>query len=308
MNAALGCESRTGARIAMFALLFLLGVSAAWWALALWPAGDAPPDWLTRARWVCFNAASDGLPDASGWMLLIGQPLGMLAVLMVVWGDQVRAGMRAAQRSRAGFAAVTACALLLAGGLVASGVRVIGVAAAGPAALDAALPDTYPRLDRTAPAISLVDQRGERLSVESLRGRPALVTFAFGNCTTVCPAIVEQVVAAQQRLKDRARDGQIDAAAVPRVVIVSLDPWRDTPSRLAHLGSHWNLDDDAYVVTGAVDEVEAVLDGWNVARDRDPDTGDLTHASLVYILDARGAIAFAARGDTATVLELLGRV
>jgi protein SCO1/2 len=297
-------------RTALGALLFLVLVTAGWWALALWPAGDAPPEWLERARWVCFNAGEDGMPDASGWLLLIGQPLGMMGVLMTVWGPQVRAGLRSTAASRAGIVGVTACALLLAVGLVASGFRVANVARAGafesPAA--SSLPDTYPRLDRPAPAFSLEDQHGVRLTLESLRGRPALVTFAFGNCETVCPAVVKQAVAVQEQLRDRAARGELAWDTVPRLVIVSLDPWRDTAGRLGHLSAHWGLGKDAHVVTGPVDEIETVLDAWNVARSRDTRTGDVTHPSLVYVLDDRGLIAFATRGGTAAVVELLGRV
>lgn len=297
-------------RTALFALAFLVLVSAGWWALALWPAGDVPPAWLLRARWVCFNAGDDGLPDASGWLLLIGQPLGMLTVLLLVWGDSVRAGLRGALGSGIGRVSVSACAALLAIGLVASGVRVMDAATANPfaSAGELPLPDTYPRLDRVAPSFSLVDQRGDRLTLESLRGRPALVTFAFGNCETVCPAVVKQVVAAQDELRDRAARGEIAARAVPRLLIVSLDPWRDTQGRLGHLTSHWGLGLDAHVLTGPIDEVEAVLDAWNVPRDRDAASGEITHPSLVYVLDDDGSIVYATRGGTAAVVELLGRV
>ncbi len=303
-------QPTTGPRTALFALFFLLVVTAGWWALALWPAGDVPAEWLIRARVVCFNAGDDGLPDASGWLLLVGQPIGMLSVLLLVWGDQVRVGLTQATRSSVGLASVLGCVTLLAVGLAASGVRVFSPAPDDSGFFDASgpLPDTYPRLDRAAPPLSLIDQHGNTLTLDVLRGRPALVTFAFGHCETVCPAIVKQVVTAQQQMGARAARGEIDAEAVPRVVIVSLDPWRDTPSRLAHLGAHWELPEDAHVLTGEVEQVEAVLDAWNVARSRDPNTGDVTHPSLVFILDAEGSIAFASRGETAAVLELLGRV
>ena len=62
------------------------------------------------------------------------------------------------------------------------------------------------------------------------------------------------------------------------------------------------------LLTGEVGEVESVLDAWNVARQRDPDTGDVAHPSLVYVLDAQARIAYATRGGTRAVLELLGRV
>jgi hypothetical protein len=53
----------------------------------------------------------------------------------------------------------------------------------------------------------------------------------------------------------------------------------------------------------------AILAGaWNVPRNRDAATGEITHPSLVYVLDDEGSIVYATRGGTAAVVELLGRV
>src|SRR3990172_6306176 len=51
---------------ALGALGFILAVTAAWWALALWPLPDAAPAWLVRTRAVCFGALRDTLPSAAG--------------------------------------------------------------------------------------------------------------------------------------------------------------------------------------------------------------------------------------------------
>lgn len=297
-----GQGASRGPGVAVGALFFLVAVTAGWWALALWPSADAPPEWLARTRLVCFDAGPDGLPGPSGWLLLIGQPIGMVAVLMVVWGDSVRAGLRALARPVWGKALLASTVVGLGVGLVAAAERVASAGSRAGLVAEEPLPDTYPRLDRPAPAISLLDQHGERVDVASLRGRPALVTFAFGSCETVCPAVVKQTLDARDAL--RASGGE---PAAPRVVIVSLDPWRDTPSRLAHLAAHWQLDADAHVVTGPVDAVEAVLDGWNVARERNPKTGDVVHPPLVYVLDGAGRIAFASTGGTAALIELSQR-
>ena len=72
------------ARIAIAALAAIVAVTAAWWALALWPAGDTTPEWVLRTREVCFGTTEDGLPNAGGWLLLIGQPLGMVGFLAIV--------------------------------------------------------------------------------------------------------------------------------------------------------------------------------------------------------------------------------
>jgi cytochrome oxidase Cu insertion factor (SCO1/SenC/PrrC family) len=299
---------RSGEAIAVVTLGILLGVTAGWWALALWPLPSDTPAWLTRARSVCFNTSENGLPDASGWLLLIGQPMGMVAVLMAGWGESVRGGLRALAAGGAGRALLIGVASCVALGLGAAGVRVVSATSAGPGLIaDALPPSTYPRLDWEAPALGLVDQFGQPLDLERLKGRPALVTFAFGQCGTICPMIVRDVLEAQSRVRRRAEAGEVDAARVPRVVVVTLDPWRDRPSRLPYLAQHWKIGQDGYVLSGDADAVNRVLDAWKVARSRNQDSGDVVHPMLTYVLDASGRIAFASTGGVAALTELVGR-
>src|SRR5512134_711894 len=150
----------SGARelAALGGLAFLGVVTVAWWAFALWPVSEQPAAWLVRARYVCFNVGPSGLPDASGWLLLIGQPIGMLAALMAIWGDAVRSGLRRVAARTSGRVLLGVCALALLAGLGAAGARVASARSdAVPFALDEALPETYPRLDQPAPALGLVD-------------------------------------------------------------------------------------------------------------------------------------------------------
>lgn len=307
---ALERSGRRDARAALLALAFVLVVTAVWWALALWPTPGEPPAWLARARWVCFNVGPSGLPDAAGWLLLVGQPLGLVLVLIAGWGASLREGFRELSASRVGRATLALCALSILVGLGAAALRVARSdafdASAGAALAEAPLPDTYPRLDRPAPELGLVDQRGERLDLARLQGRPALVTFAFGHCETLCPLLVREVLAAQRRV----REGGADAERVPRIAVVTLDPWRDTPSRLPALAKSWSLDAgaEAFVLSGEVGDVNALLDRWNVPRGRDETNGQIDHPALVYVLAADGRIAYASTGGAAALAELVGRL
>jgi protein SCO1 len=156
----------------------------------------------------------------------------------------------------------------------------------------------YPRLNHPGPALRLVDQRGQVVTLEQFRGRPVIVTFAYGHCETVCPVVVEEVLRARERLGQSA----------PAVVVVTLDPWRDTPARLPALVTRWNLPGESTVLSGTVAEVEAALDRWNVGRSRDPRTGEITHPNLVYIVDANGRIAYSTVGDAGAIEELVKRL
>ncbi|HJU87348.1 MAG TPA: hypothetical protein VJ788_08280, partial [Gemmatimonadota bacterium] len=83
-------------------LVGVLGVTAAWWALALWPLPAASPDWLSRTRAVCFGTTASGLPDVQGWMLLFLQPTLMLGQVLVIWGRDLAADASRLSRSRPG--------------------------------------------------------------------------------------------------------------------------------------------------------------------------------------------------------------
>lgn len=284
-----------GERWAVGALGAVAAITMSWWALALWPVPTGAPAWLERTRQVCFGSTASGLPDAGGWLLLVGQPTSMLVAMFVIWGEVLAGGLRALARSLPGRVGLAATLLLLLTGTVGAGVR---VASAQPDAIildDPALPpETYPRLDREAPTLALVDQRGEVVTLGRFVGRTVLVTFAFGHCETICPFVVRNALDAAAALPE------LD----PAVVVVTLDPWRDTPGRLPHIAEQWGLGEDAFLLSGSVAAVERVLDDWNVARERDERTGDVTHPALVYILDEKGRVAYASTGDPQTIVAL----
>lgn len=278
---------------------FILAVSAAWWTLALWSVPGAP-EWLERTRSVCFNITETGLPDAKGWLLLIGQPPGMLAVLVVGWGKEVRASFRRLLSSAGGRMTVLGVAVAVFTGLTMAGTKVLNARVPEVAwGTDEAAPETYPRLDRPWPAATgLVDQGGDVFGLTSLDEQPALVTFAFGHCKTLCPAVVHQ-----------ARATRLELEGDWPIVVLTLDPWRDTPSRLPALVEQFELDPERdFVVSGSVEDVNAALDAWGIPRERDEQTGDVTHPGIVYIVDSEGSLAYGATGGVAQMVSLAERV
>jgi len=280
---------------ALLALAAIVAVTAAWWALALWPAGSDAPEWLLRTQEVCFGVRPDGLPDAGGWVLLIGQPVGMLVVLVAVWGRDLLAGLALLTSRTAGQIAAGIVAAALVAGI--SGV-VVRVRTAGLEPFETGPADhaaRLTRLDDTPPAFALTDQHGQQVTLADFDGRPVIVAFVYAHCETVCPAIVSDVLESRQLARGPR----------PAVLFVTLDPWRDTPARLPAIARAWGLDDEVRVLSGEPETVEQVLNAWRVPRARNMRTGDISHPALVYLISPAGRIAYVVGGNARAITAAL---
>jgi protein SCO1/2 len=281
-------------------LLLWLASIAFWWGFAFMPMPSEPPEWLTAARYACFGTMANGWPEAFGWMLLVLAPASFLAAILVVWGGEVGPSLRELARSHAGRCAllVVAATLVVEGTWVARKVSTARTIAEATAAVDdGALAAHYPRGTAPAPDFTLVDQDGARISLAQLRGRPVVVSFVFGHCQTMCPMIVET-------LKRVPGDGDVE------VLLVSLDPWRDTPSSLPAIAKGWQLGPHMRILTSRrPDDVLTAADAYGVAHDRDPKTGDISHPGLVFVVDGEGRLAYTFNNPSdAWVREALARV
>jgi cytochrome oxidase Cu insertion factor (SCO1/SenC/PrrC family) len=287
----------------LVALGAILLITFAWWALALWPLPAEAPPALQRARTICFGTTDNGLPNGVGWMMLTGEPIMITLLLLGVAGSTtIREALEGLGRHALGRVALGGTALAMVAGLTLAGARVAYALGLGVPAADAA-PAAFgagPRLDRPAPPLNLVDQRGGTVTLAALGGRPVLLTFAYAHCETVCPLVVQNVV--------RARNQLASHGAPPQVVVITLDPWRDTPSRLGDMARQWGLPDDAFVLSGPVQDVEAALHRWEIPRTRNGQNGEITHPNLVYVLDGAGKIAFVTNGSADAIVGLVNRL
>jgi len=293
-----------GRRFAVGSLLAWLAITLMWWALAFAPL-PAAEDWLARARAVCFGTLPNGLPDTWGWGALIISPLAMLGLLIALFGRDLRQAVLDLADRKSGLVAIGLVAAIPLAGILWVGQR-IAEARTLDTVFETAhdvgpLPASYPTGTELAPDLDLVDQRGEIVSIDSLRGKPTLVTFAFGHCVTMCPVVVKIVREAAAELPP----GEVS------VVIVSLDPWRDTVSSLPTLTKAWQVDTlpEAHVLTGDVDEVLGVLEAWNMPIQRDEQTGDISHPGLITIIAPDGTRAYSfSTPPTEWVVEAVRRV
>jgi protein SCO1/2 len=136
------------------------------------------------------------------------------------------------------------------------------------------LPQPRPLEDFT-----LTDESGQPFRLAQLKGQPTLVFFGFTHCPDVCPTTLAKLAQITR------------AAAIPglRVVLVSVDPARDTP---ALLKEYVHAFDPGFKgVTGTPADIERVTREFGVAVARvDLGGGDYTvdHSAVVFLLDTQG--------------------
>lgn len=257
-----------------------------WWGLAFAPPpGGRVPDWLKSTRSVCFGTLENGLPDTWGWMILIFGPLSFGIGLWVGWGEAFRKALKEDIRRPIGWVIllISLTAMIWEGVWVAQSFEAARKVRPEAFLADAAgdLPDSYPMTADPAPDFQLMDQFGQDVTLRDFRGKPLLLTFAFANCRTICPAILQQ-----SRVALEAMPGEAS------LVVITLDPWRDTPAALQRMAATLNIPEGARILSGTVSNVVQTLKAYNMPWSRDENTGDVQHPALTYILDAEGRIAF----------------
>jgi protein SCO1 len=188
--------------------------------------------------------------------------------------------------------------------------------AVGAAAALAVLPGALDRLRPVAqlPAVgkaqiggpfSLIDHTGKRVTEKDFRGRHMLVFFGFTFCPDVCPAALQVMAAALDRLGDTAE------RVTP--IFITIDPERDGPERLSHYvrSFHPRL----VGLTGTSDEIRTAASAYRVfhkkveARDS-PSDYMMEHASIIYLMDPQGEFVthFTHATPVETMVASLARV
>ncbi|MEE4805023.1 SCO family protein [Pseudomonas alliivorans] len=78
---------------------------------------------------------------------------------------------------------------------------------------------------RSLPSLSMSDQNGTPVAVDEFKGKWTLVFFGYTYCPDICPTTLAQLRDIRTKLPQEAVDNM-------RVVLVSVDPDRDTSQQL----------------------------------------------------------------------------
>lgn len=132
---------------------------------------------------------------------------------------------------------------------------------------------------QTAPR--LVDQTGHAFTLESLRGRPVVVTFISAHCTDACPLVNAQFADASRQIAHRKLD--------TRLLTITLDPANDPPSLMRALATRFEADPRYWLVAGGrPSEVDQIVRAFGVIAQLGKNGYREAHSTFVYVLDARG--------------------
>lgn len=150
-------------------------------------------------------------------------------------------------------------------------------------ALAAGKPAPLPRDSVYQLPVQLVDQDGKRFAWASRRGKVQLVSMFYTSCQYICPLIVDSGKAVERQLApaERERLG---------ILLISMDPARDTPAALMSIVDKRKLDRARWTLASPapadVREVAGVLG----IRYRALADGEFNHTSALVLLDGEGRI------------------
>jgi len=165
-----------------------------------------------------------------------------------------------------------------------------------------------------APDPSFLSLAGDTLRVSQFRGTHVALFFGYTWCPDVCPITLAQLGKAATELDP---DGD-----KLRLLFVSLDPYRDTPERLATWTQAFHA--DVVSLTGDLELLRAAAWDWGIDfRYRTPptpgevvdvppsDAGYLVdHTARTFLIDPEGRVIaqVAPETDGATLQRLLERI
>jgi protein SCO1/2 len=127
---------------------------------------------------------------------------------------------------------------------------------------------------------------GGPLDTRALRGKVLLIYFGYTHCPDVCPA---SLAAGAQALNTLTAEERTKV----RLIMVSIDPERDTPERLKEYTAYFHP--EMVGVTGTPEEIAAVAKSFGAGYLRQPARPDgsyaVDHTTRTYVVAPDGKLA-----------------
>ena len=129
----------------------------------------------------------------------------------------------------------------------------------------------------------LIDQNGRAADWRARRGKPQLVSMFYTSCRYICPLIIDS---------GKAIERQLTSAEQQRIgmLLISMDPARDTPAALKHIVEKRRLDVLRWTLASPPKQDVRAVAGVLGIRYRALADGEFNHTSALVLLDAEGRI------------------
>jgi protein SCO1/2 len=138
---------------------------------------------------------------------------------------------------------------------------------------------------RRIPSFSLTRHDGQAATREDLEGRWSILFFGFTHCPDVCPTTLFMLRDTMRALDEAGSDR-------PAVILVSLDPMRDT---VEVMGPYVTYFDPSFAgFTGELTDVQELADGIGVAYAYVAGEGEdysVDHTASLFLIDPQGQLA-----------------
>jgi protein SCO1/2 len=177
-----------------------------------------------------------------------------------------------------GLAALVAIVAIAAGMLLS---RALLDRSGGPTLAKATLLDPA----RPLPPLAFTDQDGQPFGLEQLRGHWSILFFGFTSCPDICPTTLALLAQVEKKLAD------LPAEQRPHIVLVSVDPRRDTPERLAQYVKSFSPTFTGITSDQAAVQEFALKMGVPVAiSEQAGGSYTVDHSAAIFIVDPSGAL------------------
>lgn len=139
---------------------------------------------------------------------------------------------------------------------------------------------------RVAEDFTLPTSTGEEMSLSDFRGKYVVLFFGYTYCPDVCPTTLNDLQLMAETLgAERAQDVQ--------VVMVSVDPERDTPEQLAQYLGYF---DPSFIgMTGTVEDIQPVASQFGIFFEKHEGSENtnylVDHTSSVTLIDPEGRVS-----------------
>jgi len=150
------------------------------------------------------------------------------------------------------------------------------------------------------PPFSLTNQNDERISLDTFRGQPFVLTFVFTRCSVpnFCPRMSNNFEELQTAIK--AGSG---TTATTRLLSVTLDPNYDTPKILSHYAAFHHADSKIWTfATGDEKEIDSLTRAFSVYRQTEG--GTISHGLATALINRDGRVERIWRGNAWTPAEV----